>query len=47
MLFLFYILKLYNIDLKQVSYCNAGAISCCCKGYRKTALGYKWIFLDE
>ena len=26
---------------------NAGAISCCCKGYRKTALGYKWIFLDE
>ena len=26
---------------------NAGAISCCCKGYRKTALGYKWIFIDE
>ena len=26
---------------------NAGGISCCCKEYRKTALGYKWIFLDE
>ena len=26
---------------------NAGAISCCCKGYRKTALGYKWIFINE
>ena len=24
---------------------NAGSISCCCKGYRKTALGYKWIFI--
>ena len=26
---------------------NAGSISCCCKGYRRTALGYKWILLDE
>ena len=26
---------------------NAGGISCCCKGYRKSALGYKWIFIDE
>ena len=26
---------------------NAGAISCCCKGYRKTAIGYKWIFINE
>ena len=26
---------------------NAGAISCGCKGYRKTVLGYKYIFLNE
>jgi hypothetical protein len=46
------IIKKYNtfIDAsKDINYLknNAGAISCCCKGYRKTALGYKWIFVDE
>ena len=46
------IIKKYNTFLEASNDINtlknnAGSISCCCKGQRKTALGYKWILIDE
>ena len=46
------IIKKYNTFLDDINDINAlkkytGTISCYCKGYRKTALGYKCIFLNE
>ena len=46
----FSIIKKYNTflyasnDINNLKN-NASAISCCCKGYRKTALGYECIFI--